>query len=72
MPLDEPDVVEHRADVEQFGVVLEPEAPALQGAEDEHSQGVVVKQVGFDVADELGRVLGQRTVWNRDPGDRRA
>ena len=65
------DVVEHRADVEQFGVVVEAELLSLQRRPQEHAPRVVEQQRRRRLADELGRLAGERTVWDRnarDPG----
>jgi hypothetical protein len=67
--LDEADVVEHRADVEQLGVVVQAELLALQRAPEEHPPRVVEQQLRGDVVHELGRLASERAVGDRDPGD---
>ncbi len=62
MPLDEPDVVEHRADVQELGVVVQPAALALQGAEGVDAERMVVEQIGLNAANQLGGVARQPAV----------
>ena len=67
--LDEPDVVEHRADVEQLRVVVQAELLTLQRAPQEHPPRVVEQQLRRDVLHELGRLASERAVGDRNPGD---
>ena len=55
-------VVKHGADIEQFGIDLEPLALAGQRPEQEHSIGVMKEQVGFGVAHQLLHLLGQLAI----------
>jgi hypothetical protein len=68
--LGQAEVVEHRADVEQLGVGLDPAVAALQGREEEHPAGMVEQQRGAVFADQLGGLAGQLGVRDVDPGDR--
>jgi hypothetical protein len=70
MTLDEADVVEDRADVEQLGVVLEAMPLTVQRAKDIDAHRVVKEEIRLDVPDQLRRLVGQRAVRNGDPGDR--
>ncbi len=63
--LDETDVMEHRTDIKQLGIVLELFAFACQRAPQEHAARVVIKQIGFGVADEFGRCPRHCTVGNQ-------
>ena len=69
IPLGEAEVVEHRPDVEQLEVGLQPTAAALQRTEQEHSAGVVEQQVVLGIADEVGGLAHQRGVGDDDVGD---
>jgi hypothetical protein len=66
--LDEPDVVEHRPDVQQLGVILQALAGALQGAPGVDTQRVVLEQIGLDASDQLGGLTRQPAVGDRDRG----
>lgn len=62
------DVVEHRSDVEQLGVVTEPSVTGLQADPPEDPAGVVVDQVAGGIAHQRGGFIGQLGVGDRDPG----
>src|SRR5690606_29540606 len=70
-PLAEAEVVEHRADVEQLGVVVQAAAAPAQGAEPVDPPGVVVDQLLGGVPDQFGGFGGQFRVGDGDPGDLR-
>jgi hypothetical protein len=63
--LGEPQVVEHRADVQQFGVEGQPQVPAAERAPQKDPPGVVEHQRRGDVTDHLGGLPHQGGV--RDP-----
>ena len=65
----EPHVMEHRADVEQFRVVLQLLALAGERAEQKDARRVIEEQIGFGVANQLRGVAGHLAVGYPDPGD---
>jgi hypothetical protein len=67
--LDEPDVVEQRAHVEQLGVVLQAAPPPPQRAPQEHAVRMAEQDRRRDVAHELRGLARDRAVGDRDPGD---
>ena len=67
--LGQPDVVEHGAGIEQFGVGLQPTLVTLQCAELVHPAGVVVQKLIFGVADLLGDFTHERRVGDDDVGE---
>src|SRR5258708_37858571 len=62
----ETDVVEHGAGVEKFGVELEAAVLACEGAKEVDAAGVIEEQSRFCVVNELGDLVGEFTVGNRD------
>lgn len=63
------EVMEHRADVEQFQIDGEATTATLQRAEQEHTPGVVEEEVVLTVADEVGGGADDRRVRYIDPRD---
>jgi hypothetical protein len=68
--LKQTNVVEHRADVEELGVVVEAELLGLQRSPEEHSTRMVEQQPRGGVPQELGRLTGKAAVGDRNPRDR--
>ncbi len=66
------EVVEHRPDVEQLGVEVQPLLGAAQRPEQEHPAGVVEQQRRGGLPHQLGRLLGQGAVRDPHSGDRLA
>ena len=64
----QPEVVEHRADVEQLRVEAQSPLATLQAAEEVHPPRVVVHEVGRDITDQLGGVGGQLRVGHGHAG----
>src|SRR6185312_14854894 len=67
--LDEADVMEHRTDVEELGVVGQAESHPLERGPEEHAPRMVEQKRRGDVFDELRRLAGKRAVGDRNSGD---
>lgn len=62
----QPDIVEHRRDVEQFGIETKLPPPSEQAAPEIDANGMVKQQVAFGIANQLGRRAGEPAVRDRD------
>lgn len=67
--LGQPEVVKHRADVQQLEVRPQSAALALQRSVEEHPPGMVEQHVVFGVADEVGDLAHHGGVGDPDAGN---
>lgn len=61
--------MEHRAEIEQLGIIFEPAPIAGEGAPEEDAAAMVEEQIALGVADQLSCSAGNSAVWNPDPSN---
>jgi hypothetical protein len=64
------EVVEHRPEIEQFGIVAEAAVAALQAAPPVDAAGVAVHEIAGALADQFSGLAGQLGVRDHHPGRR--